>query len=113
MYLDTDTIDLIDKLVRIIGWPTLLGALVWIVRKWDKGQADFTEVCANTRTAVSGVAEVKAQVDKIQTNHFAHLQDSMQTLVQQSSKQVEILTSVDKNIAVLGAKLDATRLTNS
>ena len=94
-------LDLFDEIIRILGWPTLLGVLVWAIRTWDKGQRQFTEIGENTKTAVTGVAQVKAQVDVIQTNHLAHLQDGITRLADSNDKAVEVLGEIKTGIAVL------------
>jgi len=94
-------LDLLDEIIRVVGWPTLFGALVWIVRKWDKGQREFREMSENTKIAVAGVKQVQEQVDTITVNHLAHLQTGISQVAASNDKAVEILESIDKGVAVL------------
>ena len=94
-------LDLVDELIRIFGWPALLGALVWAVRKWDAGQHDLKSMALNTTKAVSGVEDVKAQVTVLQTNHMAHLQEGIEQVAKSNDQAVSILQNIDKGIAVL------------
>lgn len=101
-------LDLFDEIVRILGWPTLLGVLVWAIRTWDKGQRQFAEIGENTKTAVAGVAQVKAQVDTIQTNHLAHLQDGITRLADSNDKAVEVLHDIKTGIGILSDRFPRT-----
>lgn len=94
-------LDLFDEIVRILGWPTLLGVLVWAIRTWDKGQRQFQEISENTKTAVVGVEQVKMQVTTMQTNHLAHLQDGITRLANSNDAAVEVLGEIKTGIAVL------------
>lgn len=94
-------LDLIDELVRIFGWPALLGAIVWVVRKWDKSQAEFREMAKNATAAVTGIGTVKTQLDTIETNHFAHLQTGIDRVATSNDKAVEALTEMNTSIKIL------------
>ena len=94
-------LDLFDEIVRILGWPTLLGILVWAIRTWDKGQRQFTEISENTKTAVAGVTAVSAKVDVMQNNHLVHLQDGIIRLANSNDAAVEVLGEIKTGIAVL------------
>ena len=92
-------LDLVDQIIRILGWPTLLGGLGWAIRKWDDGQRDFKVMGENTRIAVAKIATVETEVLAIKNNHLAHLQEGIVAL--SASKAVEILQTISKDIAVL------------
>ena len=94
-------LDLIDELVRIFGWPALLGALVWVVRRWDKSQEEFKKMAANTTAAVSGIGVVKAQLDTLENNHMAHLQSGITSVANSNDKAVEVLTEMNTNLKIL------------
>jgi GTP-sensing pleiotropic transcriptional regulator CodY len=94
-------LDLIDELVRIFGWPALLGALVWLVRKWDKSQEEFKHVSANTTAAVSGIDIVKQRLDVLENNHLAHLQMGIDRVAISNDKAVEALTEMNTSIKIL------------
>lgn len=98
-------LDLFDEIVRVCGWPTLLGAFVWAVRKWDASQIAFKEIGENTKTAVAGVEEVKSQVTTMQTNHLAHLQDGISRLADSNDAAVVVLHEIKTGIAVLSDRL--------
>lgn len=94
-------LDLFDEIVRALGWPTLLGTIVWIVRKWDKGQEEFKKMGENTKEAVRLVTAVKAQTEVIETNHLQHLQEGITRLAGSNDKAVEILLAMDKSLAIM------------
>ena len=94
-------LDLVDQYIRLISWPTLLSMVVWVVRKWDKGQAGFAEMSANTKRAVETVSIVKQDVDIIKSNHLAHLQDGITQVAASNQKAVEVLYEIKSGIDVL------------
>lgn len=87
-------LDLADQLIRMFGWPALLGALVWTVRKWDKQQREWKDISENARTAAQGIAEVKG-------NHLVHLQDGITRLAGSNDQAVTILQDISKGIGIL------------
>lgn len=94
-------LDLLDQIIRMLGWPTLLGGLGWAIRKWDDGQRDFKELSENTRIAVAKVTTVETEVLAIKNNHLAHLQTGITSLSASNDKAVEVLQTISKDIAVL------------
>lgn len=94
-------LELIDQLIRIVGWPTLAGGFIWAVRKWDAGQRDFQDLHESTKVAVATMAVVKSEVDTIKNNHLAHLQDGIGKLAASNDKAVEVLQQIDTGIKVL------------
>lgn len=94
-------LDLLDQVVRIFGYPAILGAIWWAVRKFDVVHEKFEKISANAEIAVAGVAEVKAKVDVIQSNHLSHLQTGIEALAISNDKAVEVLQGIAQNIAVL------------
>lgn len=96
-----ETIQWIDTFIRIIGWPTALGVVVWVVRKWDAGQREFKDLHANTKMAAETVNLVKAEVDSIKNNHLAHLQLGIEKLADSNDKAVEVLQDIKTGIEVL------------
>jgi hypothetical protein len=105
MLLNRQNLDLIDELVRLLGWPAILAALVWVIRIYDAGQREFKEIGKNTEIAIKGVAEVKAAVDTIQTNHLAHLQQGITRLAESNDTAVIVLQNIDKGIGILTDRL--------
>lgn len=94
-------LELIDQLIRIFGWPTLLGVLVWVVRKWDTGQRELKELGENTKLAVETVTIVKGEVETIKNNHLAHLQDGITQVAASNDKAVVVLQNIDAGIKIL------------
>lgn len=91
----------LDELVRIIGWPTLICTVIWVVQKWDKGQREAKEISENAKAAADGVALVKTQMDTIITNHIVHLQTDIERLGTSNEKQVEVLQQINTSIKIL------------
>jgi hypothetical protein len=98
-------LDTIDQLIRVIGWPSLLGVLVWAIRTYDKGRAQFVQMDKNTQTAVDTVTEVKNLVTVMQTNHLAHLQTGIEQVAKSNDKAVEVLGRIDTNIQILADRM--------
>jgi len=92
-------LDLIDQLIRMFGWPALLGALVWVVRKWDKATDEFRLIHATTVETRQMVADTLTGVNTIQNNHLTHLEAEVK-------EQTPILANMDKTLAVIAAKLE-------
>ena len=92
-------LELTDQIIRMFGWPALLGAFVWAIRKWDKASETVVAVQADTVETRRMVLETLGGVNNIQTNHLVHLSDEVK-------KQTPLLTSMDKSLAVIATKLD-------
>lgn len=97
--LEHPQLDLADKVVRTLGWPALLGVIVWAIRTYDKSVAQFKIMNEDTTETRRMVLETLGGITEIKTNHLSHLQDEVQ-------KQTPLLTSMDKSLAVIAAKLD-------
>jgi hypothetical protein len=110
MYFDaqsaTPLLDHVDKWVRVVGYPALLATAIWLVRKWDGGKALIQAIGDDAKTAATKASEACTEVAVIKSNHFAHLQTSMETLALQGTEQIKLLGSMDKTLAVMGTKLD-------
>jgi hypothetical protein len=87
-------VQILDAAIRIFSFPTLVGVLVWVVRTYDRGQAQLKEIDTNAKT-------INAKVDVIQTNHLAHLQTGIAKVAESNDKAVELLTQIDKSMTVL------------
>jgi hypothetical protein len=90
----TPHLDLAEKLVRIFGWPSLVGVVIWLVRTFDASNRKLTDIDKHSKAAFDTVVVVQAQVDTMQSNHMAHMQDELKG-------QTVILASMDKNIGIL------------
>lgn len=95
-------LDAVDSVVRILGWPTLLGVLAWAIRTYDKGTRELKDLTANTAETRRMVMETHGAVTEIKTNHLTHLAEEIQS-------QTPILVSMDKTLAVIATKLDQPR----
>lgn len=90
----TPDLQFVDLLVRDIGWPTMIGCAVWLIRKWDRGTASFKDLSQNTKEAVDRVTLVQSEVETIKSNHLAHLQlglDAQLSVLQEISSNIKIL----------------------
>lgn len=94
-------LDYLDQIVRVFGMPSIVGAVVWGVQKYEKSNKAFQQLSLNSQTTVDEVAKVKAQVTLLQTNHMAHLQIDMTRVAVSSEKQVEVLNDIRKDLAVV------------
>jgi hypothetical protein len=94
MFDPTPHLDVFEKLVRIIGWPALVGAVIWLVRTFDASNRKLTDIDKNSKSAFDTVVTVQAQVTTLETNHMKHMQDELE-------KQTEILGNVDRGIGIL------------
>lgn len=97
MYLNLD-LDSLDKVARIVGFPSITALLIWIVRSWESQRRDTKEM----HTFAKATHEL---VQTMNGNHLAHLQTDMTQVVQTNSKAVDLLTSMDKNMAIQTALL--------
>ena len=73
-------LDLLDEIVRILGWPAVVTTLVWVVRKWDAGQQAVKDLTDNTALAVQKVSKVDEELTLIKSNHLQHLQSGIDQL---------------------------------
>ena len=99
-------LDVVDEIVRVVSWPTLIAGLGWVLKKWESGQREFREMAENTKLAVAKVSIVDAKVDEIQNNHLAHLQTGIEAIAESNDKAVTVLNSIDKGIAILTDRAD-------
>jgi len=90
----TPHLDLAEKLVRIVGWPSLVGVVIWLVRTFDASNRKLTDIDKHSKAAFDTVTVVQTQVDTMQSNHMAHMQEELKG-------QTVILTNMDKNIGLL------------
>ena len=95
------SLDSIDQLVRVLGWPTFLGIVAWAVRKWDKGQATLKDIHAQGKLAAENSEAALTEIGVLKTNHFPHLQEGIESVAASNTEAVKVLQSMDKNIAVL------------
>ena len=94
-------LELLEQIIRMIGWPSLIGAVIWMIRKWDASQREFRDMCLNTKTTVQGIAEVAADVENLKSNHIAHLQQGIDRVASSNDKAVDVLQNIDSGIKLL------------
>src|ERR1017187_849787 len=83
-----------DVIIRLLGWPFLIGTLIWVVRTWDRGQQQLKELETNTRISAATITMVKDAVSLIQTNHLTHLQSGMEAVAASNEKTAAMLAAV-------------------
>jgi hypothetical protein len=101
-------LDLFDQVVRVIGWPTLIGILVWAIRTYDKGQQQFKDMDKNSVAALATGEQVKTMVSVMQTNHLAHLQTGIEAVAKSNDEAVAILREIKTGITVLSDRFPRT-----
>ena len=97
----TDVIAYAIDHIDVIGWPVVV-TMAWKLRgaasefftKWNSMD--------NRTVAIESIAvKTAANVNAIQTNHLAHIEESLIKQQAFQEKTLEVLTSIDKGIAVL------------
>lgn len=119
-------IDWLNQYIHLITWPALLAvvsAFLWRTRgSIDKFFKQVEMDRANIASTVALATAIKATVDTTQNNHLAHVADDLAEqkelqlhtvevlnshtqiltkMVETSSASLALMTSMDKNIAVL------------
>lgn len=101
MFIDTPHLDAVDKTVRIIGYPAIVGTIIWLVRTFEKGSAKVETIADTTKATLDVVTTT-------QNNHLAHIandlasqKEKQDSTIEVLDKQTEVLRSIDKNISVL------------
>ena len=94
-------LEFVDQLIRMLGWPTLLGMVIWVIRKWDAAQRDAQEIGTNTKLAVQKVSFVETELAAIKTNHLAHLQEGITRLAGSNDEAVVVLHDIKAGIGIL------------
>lgn len=95
------TLEAVDSIVRIFGIPAIVGALVWVVRVYDRGTETVKEIHADTKANLATTTAVQTAVDLLATNHMKHMGDDIKSLSVQGDKQIEALQSIDSGIKLL------------
>ena len=87
--------------IHLVGWPVLI-FVCWQLRGiFERFKREHTEAIKTLMDTQEIARQTKVGVDLIQSNHLAHLKSDMAGLQQETSKTIEILSSIDRNIAVL------------
>jgi hypothetical protein len=101
LFLIAPAVEAVHSVVEILGWPTLLATIVWVVRKWDKLTGELRSIDKRTQDNLVTTTVVKAAVETIRDNHLAHVEQGVKDLASSHDKTIEVLGSIDKNIALL------------
>lgn len=96
-------VELARDLIQIFGIPATIGAVVWVAVTYKQGQTKLEDIHGNSQQALHDVANVQTAVDVLQSNHMRHMQEGIEGLNRQGEKQIDLLVSLDKNIAVMAA----------
>lgn len=99
--LDTPTLDILEKLVHIVGIPAIAGAIVWLIRSWTRFDARAGRTEKLAQTTLNGV-------NLIQTNHLEHLAEDVRVQKEKQEltvailgDQTKVLQNMDKNLGIL------------
>jgi hypothetical protein len=101
MYVDTPTLDLADKIIRLLGWPAVFGGIVWLIRTYDRGVAQLRNINEDTKEARRLSMETHGAVNTMQSNHLTHIAEDIKAVNNVQSKQLEALNSIDRGIGIL------------
>jgi hypothetical protein len=85
-----DSFKIIGDNIHTVGWGTIISFVGFMWRKSIQA----------AQKEKAGEAAV-AQLNKMATNDFPHLQESLVVLKDRHEESVRILTSIDKNISIL------------
>jgi hypothetical protein len=99
----TPHLDIVEKLTHIIGIPAIVAGIVWLVRTFDASQRQWKDIDSNSKAAFDTASVIKSQVDVLQNNHMAHMETELKN-------QTQLLTSVDKNIAIIADRTPRTEV---
>lgn len=89
-----DLLEWVSQHLQLIGWPTLI-IFLWKARGYIDKFISGGELSDKRLLETYSIAtELKIGLDTLQNNHMSHLQDSM-------NKNNELLSNIDRNIAIL------------
>ncbi len=80
--------------IHMVGWGTIMALAIWVWRKSIEVTVGFKESQKASKTAV-------AQIDQLATEHFPEMRTNLTALNTKTEKANEILSSIDKGIAVI------------
>jgi hypothetical protein len=100
-FFDTPHLDEADKIIRMIGLPTIIGGIIWFVRAYDRGQQKLDDIRASTKSAELAAVQTKSTMDEVATNHLDHMAKSLEAQATIHEDQLRVLQSIDKGVAVL------------
>ena len=94
-------LEVVDQIVRIVGWPAAVGAFVWAIRKWDTASMQWNNVRQDTTDARVKILETYNSIQDLKTNHLAHLQAGIEAVAKSNDLAVGVLQDISKGISVL------------
>jgi hypothetical protein len=94
-------VDWIANHLQLVGWPALVGITWKFKGLFDRHFNSLAEVKENAVSAVQTTKQIKQNLEVVQNNHLAHLADDIKQVGIQYEKHTELLTSIDRGIAVL------------
>jgi hypothetical protein len=104
LFNNADTIvGLFRDVVATIGFPTI-AALIWkMARVYSQSQDELRKLTSSQTETLQLAADVKRNVDIIQNNHLAHIEDVMSNVVEHQKKGFDLLTvQWDKSNEIFG-----------
>jgi hypothetical protein len=95
------TIEWISSHLHVFGWPALIG-LVWKFRgSLDTFTNSWNALESTTKVTAETAATIKQNVDVMSSNHLKHIEMSLASMDIRHEKETELLTNIDKGIAIL------------
>jgi hypothetical protein len=87
--------------LSLLGWPALVG-IIWKSRgRLDAFVNSWNAMDLRTQATADTTALIKKNVDVMSSNHLKHIEASLASMDLRHEKETELLTSIDKGIAVL------------
>jgi len=87
--------------IHIAFWVGFLGLAWKVSREFTKFISAQHDVLTTAATTKALVTEVHGVVATIKDNHLAHLAQDIKEVSDHNERHIELLTSIDKNIAVI------------
>jgi hypothetical protein len=87
--------------LSVLGWPTFIG-FVWKLKgSFDRYNTDMSAAREAAASAASTTQKLQTTLDTIQNNHLLHLSQDVKEIHDIYDRHTELLTSIDRGIAVL------------
>lgn len=89
-----DTMSFLKNHFHELGWTGVLSGAYWF---WKKSRKQAVQSAEREKAGKLAVEQVNAMA----TNHLPHMETALQSLDKKSDDTIQLLTSIDKNIAIL------------